>query len=272
MTTRFEIVPFHGQEILTVNDGSGVLVVVRPIVEAMGLDWSAQYRRISRHPVIAEGVAVMATPSGGGAQDAVCLSLEAFHGWLMTISPDRIGNAQTRELVIRYQREAFRVVFEHFHGPLRIAAPKPASMADFASTVTRLKLERNRAARALLWERLDQIADSWGVTRAERAIGYAEPDYAEELADFWAAVAAVDAAGIPTNHSRSNDLIALNLPELAQHFAALDIDLLIDRDLRAALRHSITPRFVDMKKVNSRDGRTRSCWVFRHVSEDEPCP
>lgn len=150
---------------------------------------------------------------------------------------------------------------------------RPASVTEYLRVGNALKLERSRLIRAGLWERLDQICDSWQIARLPHdGIGYAEPDYAEELADFWAAVAAVDAAGIPTNHSRSNDLIALNLPELAQHFAALDIDLLIDRDLRAALRHSITPRFVDMKKVNSRDGRTRSCWVFRHVSEDEPCP
>jgi hypothetical protein len=32
--------------------------------EAMGLDWSGQYRRTQRDPILSEGIAVMATPFG----------------------------------------------------------------------------------------------------------------------------------------------------------------------------------------------------------------
>lgn len=46
-----------------------IFVPIRPICDYLGVDWSAQYRRINRDPVLAEsvqGVAVTTTPSAGG--------------------------------------------------------------------------------------------------------------------------------------------------------------------------------------------------------------
>ena len=58
-------------------DGEGqVYIPIRPICNQLGLDWSAQYRRVNRDPVLSDavqGVAIMATPSadgrGGGLQE-----------------------------------------------------------------------------------------------------------------------------------------------------------------------------------------------------------
>lgn len=59
----------------------------RPIVEAFGLDWSAQMQRIRRHPVLSKGVVVMTTPSGGGDQDRIGLRLTRSDFYLATVRP-----------------------------------------------------------------------------------------------------------------------------------------------------------------------------------------
>ena len=98
------------------ND-DGTFMALKPIVESMGLDWSAQFRRVKRDPILSEGIAIMATPFGrGGDQEATCLKLELVNGWLFTIDTARITNEQVREKVILYQRECYSVLHKHFYG------------------------------------------------------------------------------------------------------------------------------------------------------------
>lgn len=58
---------FRGSEFYGFQERDGVWVALRPIVEAMGLDWSAQLKRVKRDPILSEGVAMMATPLVHGA-------------------------------------------------------------------------------------------------------------------------------------------------------------------------------------------------------------
>src|SRR5699024_10856984 len=91
---------FHGAVLYGVRIGDVVFVALKPIVEAMGLEWSAQYRRVQRDPVLKEGIAIMATPSVRGHQDGVGLRLDLVHGWLFTISALRIKSREIRDKVV----------------------------------------------------------------------------------------------------------------------------------------------------------------------------
>ena len=63
---------------------------MKPIVEGMGLDWSAQLRRIQRDVHLSEGIAVMATPSNGGSQRTAMLPLRMLPGFLQGIDANRV--------------------------------------------------------------------------------------------------------------------------------------------------------------------------------------
>jgi hypothetical protein len=118
--TNIVAVDFRGDTLFGFKEGDDTFVGLKPMVEAMGLDWSAQYRRVKRDPILSEGIAVMATPFGrGGDQEAVCLKLELVNGWLFTISTDRIKDDTVRERVLTYQRECYRVLHDHFAGKSR---------------------------------------------------------------------------------------------------------------------------------------------------------
>lgn len=119
-------VALHGATLQAVLINGVPHVAIRSIVDALGLDWAAQWHRIQRHPVLREGVVVTTTPSAGGDQKAVCLPLNKLNGWLFGISAARV-KPELRERLIAYQRECFDVLAAHFHGT---EARKVPTVAD----------------------------------------------------------------------------------------------------------------------------------------------
>lgn len=108
-------VNFRGDDLYGFEADDGIFVALKPIVESMGLDWSAQLKRVKRDPILAEGMAIMATPFGrGGDQEAVCLKMDLVNGWLFTIETARIKDDAVRERVVLYQRECYSVLRKHF--------------------------------------------------------------------------------------------------------------------------------------------------------------
>lgn len=110
---KLTTIDFHGDTLFAMETSKGVLVVIKPISDKLGLDWSAQYRRTRRDPVLSEGIAKMATPSPGGAQETICLPLDLLPGWLFGISANQVKQ-ECRDAVITYQRECYAALFQHF--------------------------------------------------------------------------------------------------------------------------------------------------------------
>lgn len=89
--TNIVTVDFRGDTLFGFKEGDSTFVGMKPMVEAMGLDWSGQLQRVKRDPILSEGMVMMPTPFGrGGNQEAVCLKLDLVNGWLFTIDTNRI--------------------------------------------------------------------------------------------------------------------------------------------------------------------------------------
>jgi hypothetical protein len=157
-------VNFRGDQLYGFENDDGTFVALKPIVESMGMDWSAQLKRVKRDQILSEGMAIMTTPFGrGGDQEAVCLKLDLVNGWLFTIDTSRISNDEVRERVILYQRECYSVLAKHFAGRnADISAPKVGETVDDPHENESVKLRMvnesrhvfgNQAA-AQLWFRL----------------------------------------------------------------------------------------------------------------------
>jgi hypothetical protein len=130
-----ETVPFPqtGDTLWARRDEDGrVFVAVKPICEAIGLDWHSQRQRIHRTPALAEGEVMITSPSGGGMQQALCLPLDLIPGWLFGVDVNRVKPA-LRDRLIAYQRECHRVLFDHFSGT--IATALDLAVMDEASPV-----------------------------------------------------------------------------------------------------------------------------------------
>lgn len=139
-------VNFRQDTLFAVERDDGMYVAVKPIVQALGLDWKAQHRRMSDDTILSEGMVTMTIPSVGGAQETTCLKLDLVNGWLLTIDESRVKDDEVRQRVLVYKRECYKVLFEHFYG--KRAAPKPeVPEAEETSDNENLKLRHITEAR-----------------------------------------------------------------------------------------------------------------------------
>jgi len=115
---------FYDDEITAVlvqmDDEQQVYIPLRPICEYLGLDWSAQTRRIRRDPVLSKWatfVAITATnpeeAQKGGNPNMLCLPLDYLNGFLFGVSASRV-KADLQERVILYQERCYKVLTEAF--------------------------------------------------------------------------------------------------------------------------------------------------------------
>ncbi|MEW6257434.1 MAG: phage antirepressor N-terminal domain-containing protein [Pseudomonadota bacterium] len=152
-------VNFRNDTLFAVERDDGVFVALRPIVQALGLDWKSQHRRVSEDAVLREGVVTMTMPSPGGCQETTCLRLDLVNGWLFTIDESRVKDEETRQRVLAYKRECYAVLFQHFHGKHQKPAPViEEDPAENESVKIRLVNESRQVfgtqAAAQLWFRL----------------------------------------------------------------------------------------------------------------------
>lgn len=159
-------IPFHTQTISAQQDNQGtVLVALKPVCENLGLDYSAQYRRLQRQDWAV--VAMMATTGADGkTYEMVGIDRQTFVMWLATIDTNRIKSKQARQLIVLYQREAAQALDNYFTKgiAIRVTASPNTDLAeqmiadpDFAiKTFTALKQER--AARIEAEQHVKELA------------------------------------------------------------------------------------------------------------------
>ena len=87
-------VNFNGQDLLATKDESGnVLVGMKTVCENIGLDWSAQLKRIKADEILNSSMAVIATTAQDGKNyDVVALPNDLLNGWLFGIDDKRVKN------------------------------------------------------------------------------------------------------------------------------------------------------------------------------------
>jgi hypothetical protein len=108
-------VPFHGDEIEAARQGERVLVPIRRVSARFDLSMQGQLRRLRSVPWATVNMTLM-VGADGKVRSVACVDLDALPMWLATIEPSRVRPA-LRERLALYQREAARVLRDHFFGP-----------------------------------------------------------------------------------------------------------------------------------------------------------
>lgn len=96
------LVDFDGDTLYLVDRDGEPYVPVKPIAEALGIDWMNQYRKVTSRP--AWGIVIMTIPTAGGRQDMLCMPLRKLPSYLYSIEPRKVS-AAARSKVERYQAE-----------------------------------------------------------------------------------------------------------------------------------------------------------------------
>ncbi|MFK8250220.1 phage antirepressor N-terminal domain-containing protein [Ancylobacter terrae] len=175
MNADLSHIEFHGDLLWTAELDGAVFVVIKSICERLGIAWNKQLERMKRDPIMVEGMTMMVIPSPGGVQETTLLRLDLLNGWLFGIDEGRVKDEETRQRVLTYKRECYRVLFEHFFARPREAPPavpvetyEAESLASRVSAVEAARRLYGRAAARELWVRL-------GLPALGGAIGEASP-------------------------------------------------------------------------------------------------
>lgn len=114
------ITTINGIEIAAVADEAhNYFVPVKPICEAIGVDYEGQYLKLREHEILASTICLSKIVAADGKQrEMVCLPLEFVYGWIFTINTKNVSK-DAHDSVLRYQRECYDALYRHFAGSLR---------------------------------------------------------------------------------------------------------------------------------------------------------
>jgi len=150
-------IPFYEDQIVAVQqDDARVFVVFSLLCSNLKLERTSQMRRVQRHEVLREGFIVLPIQTDGGPQQMQCLQLEMLPLWLAGIHASRIHDADLREKVVRYQREAAFVLWEAFK-PQILRAEVTLAPADVDPAIQELQriAEMGRAMMQLAEQQIE---------------------------------------------------------------------------------------------------------------------
>lgn len=123
-----EAVQFHGDTLFLTEYQGEPYTALKPISDALGLDWRTQRRKLKSAQSRWRGV-IMTPRPGLEGQDAWCIPLRKLPGYLSTLSPRRV-RPELRAKIERYQHECDDVLWQHWtqqHSPAALpAAPDMA--------------------------------------------------------------------------------------------------------------------------------------------------
>lgn len=116
-------VVFYDDEITAVRlEGDSIVIPLRPICEALGLNWAGQRQRLHRDMILNEVSCECVIHSQGQGRSMLCLPLEYLNGFLFGINAGRVKE-EIRDRLLRYQRESYAVLYEAFQEGRLSASP-----------------------------------------------------------------------------------------------------------------------------------------------------
>lgn len=118
MTTdieKTETIPFHGSELIARRGADDdYYVALKPLCEGMGIDYTAQYRRLNRQPWAV--TAMMATTgSDGKTYNMFGINRKTLTMWLATIDTSRLKDDTVKTNIVTYQQECAEALDSYFH-------------------------------------------------------------------------------------------------------------------------------------------------------------
>jgi len=112
MKSMTALIPFHNNELVTANIDGTVYVAMKPIVEAMGLNWKTQMRKLKSDSRWCHMTIPYETK--GGMQEMLSLDAYQLPAYLYTINPNKL-KPELRDTIITFQKETFKVINDYWN-------------------------------------------------------------------------------------------------------------------------------------------------------------
>lgn len=100
--------------IQVLSENGQKLVPVKPICEALGVDYSTQLQKLKDDEFLSSTMGLSPiVASDGKDREMVCIPLKFVFGWLFTINPRNVKE-EARESVTRYRAKCYDVLYDYF--------------------------------------------------------------------------------------------------------------------------------------------------------------
>jgi len=117
---KTELVSFYGTQISCVQTENQIMVAIKPVCEDLGLHFKSQSEAIKNDEVLKDVVGEHRLhDSLGREQNSLFLPLEFIHGWLFQIKFTNTMSDETKEALIKYKRECYKILYNHFFKNLK---------------------------------------------------------------------------------------------------------------------------------------------------------
>lgn len=101
---------FNGTNIPVMSADGTIYVAIKPICNALGVDYIRQYKNVQDDDVLAQLLSEQTTVAQDNKlRKMVCLPEKYIYGWLFSI------NSQSQDLK-KYKMECYDVLYDYFHG------------------------------------------------------------------------------------------------------------------------------------------------------------
>lgn len=143
-----EIAKVNNVAIMAGNDAKK-LVPIKPICEALGIDYASQFTKIKNDEDLSSTV-VLSTivATDGKEREMVCLPMEFIFGWLFTINPKNV-KPEAQEAVRTYRMQCYHVLYEYFASYASFVNQKQKRQAEDWVRIQILKREFHEAKNKL---------------------------------------------------------------------------------------------------------------------------
>lgn len=105
---------FHGSDLITLKVEDVIYTAIRPLVEAIGLDWASQSVKLSKNRAKFNCCDIATVGKDGKIREMLCMPIKKLNGWLFSINPEKV-RSDLKEKVICYQEECFEALYNYWH-------------------------------------------------------------------------------------------------------------------------------------------------------------
>jgi hypothetical protein len=145
-------------------------VAVKPICEALGIDFSAQLQRLKRDEILSSVVVMVTTTGSDGKQyEMVTIPLKFVFGWLFTIDTSKVRD-DVKDFVLKYKLECYNALYEHFNAYAEYVAYRSEKIEEAVNYTAAVRIDFNQAK--------DRLNDAREMQR--RALAITFDDYLNE--------------------------------------------------------------------------------------------
>jgi hypothetical protein len=108
-----EKITFAGQKLIAATFNNQHFVAMKPLVEALGLDWGGQAKKLQQdNKFNCRLISIVA--EDGRQRDMLFIPLRKLNGWLFSINVKRC-RTDVQERLRFYQDECFAALYDYFH-------------------------------------------------------------------------------------------------------------------------------------------------------------